>query len=134
MFNLELIKHKRKLKQDFSYSFELLKDELGNVPLEMQTDAFLNGVVLSICENYLNAQNITKNTSKAVVVDAVCEELYRRESIAVQTRIDQWLVDNDTLFMQGYQYIKQQSDHKLNLQLLTKYIQQNFEQATGLML
>ena len=134
MFNLELIKHKRKLKQDFSDSFSLLKDELGNVPLEMQTDPFLNGVILSVCENYLNGQNVSKNTAKAVVVDAVCEELYRRESIAVQTRIDQWLVDNDELFMQGYRYTKQQSDHNVNLQLLVKYIQQNFDQATGLML
>jgi len=134
MFNLELIKHKRKLKQDFSDCFSLLKNELDNVPSEMQTDAFLNGVIMSVCDNYLNDQNITKNASKADIVDAVCEELYRRESITVQTRIDQWLVDNDELFMQGYRYIKQQSDHNLNLQLLAKYVQQNFKQATGLML
>jgi len=134
MFNLELIKHKRKLKQDFSDCFSPLKDQLGNVPLEMQTDGFLNGAVLSICENYLNTENISKTSSKALVVDAVCEELYRRESITVQTYIDQWLLDNDELFMEAYQYFKQQRDHELNLQLLAKYIQQNFEPATGLML
>lgn len=134
MFNLELIKHKKKLKQDFSASFSLLKDQLGNVPLEMQTDALLNGIILSICENYLNAQNILKKTSKAVILDVVCEELYRRESIAVQIRIDQWLTDKDQLFMQGYKFIKQPSDHSLNLQILVKYIQQNFDPATGLML
>lgn len=134
MFNLELIKHKRKLKQDFSDCFSSLKDELGNVPLEMHIDAFVNGAVLSICDSYLHSQNISKHTSKALVVDAICEELYRRDSIAVQTRIDQWLADNDELFMQGYQYVQLQNKHSLNLQLLTKYIQQNFEQATGLML
>lgn len=134
MFNIELIKHKRKLKQDFSDSFDTLKDELGNVPLKMQTDAYLNGAILSICQNYLNAQNIYKNAAKILIIDAVCEELYRRESVEVQTRIDQWLTSKDHTFMQGYQHIKQQSDHNSSLQLLTKYIQQNYVQATSLMI
>jgi hypothetical protein len=134
MFNIELIKHKRKLKQDFSDSFDTLKDELGNVPLKMQTDAYLNGTILSICQNYLNAQNIYKNAAKVLIIDAVCEELYRRESVEVQTRIDQWLTSNDHMFMQGYQHINQLSDHNSSLQLLTKYIQQNYVQATSLMI
>lgn len=134
MFNLELIKHKRKLKFDLAKCFTSLIDELGNVPLTMQTDAFINGAIISVCNNYLESQNISKKLSKALVIDAVCEELYRLESVSVQTRIDQWLANNDALYMQGYQYIKQQSDHDLNLQLLTQYSQQNFKQATGLML
>lgn len=134
MFNLELIKHKRKLKKDFSNCFSLLRDELGNVPLDMQTNAFLNGAILSVCENYLKDQNILKTAAKALVIDAVCEEIYRRDSVAVQVRIDQWLLDNDELFKQGYQYIKQQSLHNFNLQSLAKYTQKNFEPATGLML
>ncbi len=134
MFNIELIKHKRKLKQDFSDSFDTLKDELGNVPLKMQSDAYLNGAILSICQNYLNAQNIYKNAAKVLIIDAVCEELYRRESVEVQTRIDEWLTSNDHMFMQGYQHIKKLSDHNSSLQLLTKYIQQNYVQATSLMI
>jgi hypothetical protein len=134
MFNLELIKHKSKLKLDLAKCFASLIDELGNVPLTMQTDPVINGAIVSVCNNYLESQNISKKLSKALVIDSVFEEIYRLESIAVQTRVDQWLENNETLYIQGCQYIKQQSDHDLNLQWLADYSRQNFKQATGLML
>jgi hypothetical protein len=134
MFGLELIKHKRTLKQDFSECFSSLKDDLGNVPLEMKTNAYVNGAILSVCESYLNSQNVSKHSSKAVVIDAVFEELYRRESIPVQVQIDEWLIKKDSLFIKGYDDAVQNADYSLNMKWLESYIQQNFEQATGLML
>lgn len=134
MFGLELIKYKRTLKQDFSECFSSLKDDLGNVPLEMKANAYVNGAILSVCESYLDGQNVSKHSSKAVVIDAVFEELYRRYSIPVQVQIDEWLSAKDSLFIKGYNDALQCADYSLKMKWLESYIQQNFKQATGLML
>jgi|TARA_B110001469_G_C9398857_1_gene205125 hypothetical protein len=134
MFGFELIKHKRALKQDFYECFSSLKDDLGNIPLEMKVNAYLNGAILSVCESYLEGQNVFKQSSKAVILDAVFEELYRRDSIPVQTQIDEWIKQKNESFMKGYNNAPQHSDYNLNIKWLEGYIQQNFKRATGLML
>ena len=134
MFGIGLIKYKRKLSQDFSVCFSPLKDELGNIPVEIQTNAFANGAIVSICESFLHAQNVLKATSKVLILDAVFEEIYRRESIAVQTRVDDWLAQSDETFLQGYQQAREPHEHDSKLEWLSSYIQQHFEPANNLML
>ncbi len=134
MFGLELIKHKRKLTQNFSDCFALLKDELGNVPIEIQNDAFINGAIVGICESYLDAQRVQKASSRALILDAVFEEIYRRESVKVQTLVDVWLEQNDKKFLQGHQQATDNSSLSEKLQWLSAYAQQNFESANNLML
>lgn len=136
MFGLELIRYKRKLAQSFSDCFALLKDELGNVPVEIQDDAFINGVVVGICESYLDEQRVQKTSSKALILDAVFEEIYRRESVKVQTQVDVWLEQNDKKFLQGHEQAQTSDNGNLDekLRWLSAYAQLNFESANNLML
>ncbi len=134
MFGLELVKHKRKLTQNFSFCFAHLHDSLGNVPISIQKDAFVNGAIIRICEAYLHEQSVDKASSKALIIDAVFEEIYRRESVNVQIRVDEWLAQEDNLFLGGYQQANDYSNHSLKLKWLSDYAQQNFEPENNLML
>lgn len=134
MFGLELIKYKRKLTHGFSDCFSSLKDDLGNVPIAIQNDAFTNGAIVAICENYLEEQQVHKASSKALILDAVFEEIYRRESVKVQVRVDMWLQQNNKVFSQAHQQVKASSHLDENLKWLSKYAERNFESANNLML
>ncbi len=134
MFGLELIKYKRKLTQDFSDCFASLKDELGNVPVEIQNDAFINGAIVGLCEVYLDQQQVKKSSSRALIVDAVFEEIYRRESVQVQTRVDAWLQQKDNAFLTGHKQASKGTNHESRLKWLSEFAQQNFESANNLML
>ena len=127
-------KHKRILKVAFAACLQPLKDELGNVPIPMQTDPSINAAILGVCKAYSVANNVTKTTDIAVIADAVFEELYRRESIKVQDRVDEWKNANDDAFMQSYHNAKSQTTADLDLSWLTEYATRNFEPATGKML
>lgn len=134
MFGLELIKHKRKLTHNFSDCFASLKDELGNVPVEIQNDAFINGAVVGICKSYLNDQHVQKASAIALVLDAVFEEIFRRESVKVQTQVDDWLQQNNKSFLLGLQRTTDNSSLSQKLQWLSSYAQQNYKSANNLML
>ena len=134
MFGLGLFKHKRKLTEELSSCFSPLKDELGNVPVDMQFDAAINGAVIQICEAYMREKGVQKAFSKAAIIDAVFEEIYRRESINVQMRVDVWQENDDAMFRQGQTQAERFSQHAQRLQWLTDYSQEHFEQANNLML
>ncbi len=134
MFGLGLGKHKKKLEQAFATCFWPLIDELGNVPLPMQTDPAINGSILGVCETYAQSQNITKPHDIILIVDAVFEEIYRMESINVQNRVDAWKADNNEAFNQAYTHAKAQTTPGLDLSWLSDVAKNNFDQATGLML
>jgi hypothetical protein len=134
MFGLELVKHKRKLTQNFSLCLAILHDQLGNVPVKIQKDAFVNGAIVGICEAYLHEQNIDKSSSKALIIDAVFEEIYRRESVNVQTRVDEWLKNEDKLFLEGYKQSNDYNNDSLKMKWLSSYARQNFVPDNNLML
>ena len=134
MFGLELIKYKKELTQNFSACFAPVKDELGNVPVIMQTNSFVNGAIVAICESYLDQHNVKKPSSQAVVIDAVFEEIYRRESIKVQTRVDEWRGLKDQSFVDGYEQANAPSKHNLKLTWLSVYSQKNIDLEHNLML
>ncbi len=134
MFGLGIGKHKRLLQIVFADSLRPLKDELGNVPIPMQTDPAINGAILGACEAYSQAHNITKPADIAIIADAVFEDLYRRESIQVQNRVDEWKNTNDEVFTNAYQDAKAKTNSEPDLSWLTEYAVNNFEPATGKML
>jgi hypothetical protein len=134
MFGIGLGKHKRKLEQAFEKCFWPLIDELGNVPIPMQTDPAINASILAVCETYAQLQNVTKPTDIALMADAAFEEIYRMESVNVQERVDAWKNDNNDAFNQAYETAKSKTTVDLDLTWLSTYAKENFEQATGLML
>jgi len=134
MFGMGIGKHKRTLMYAFAACLSPLKDELGNVPIPMQTDPAINAAILGTCETYALSQNIKKPSDLAVIADAVFEELYRRESNNVQERVDVWKNENNTAFIQAYEKAKSQTSADLDLTWLTDFATDNFEPATGKML
>ena len=134
MFGIGLGKHKKKLEQAFATCFWPLIDELGNVPIPMQTDPAINGAILGVCNTYSQSQHVTKPSDLLLIADAVFEEIYRLESINVQNRVDTWKNENNEAFNQAYANAKDKTSTELNLTWLTDFAKDNFEQATGLML
>jgi hypothetical protein len=134
MFGLGIGKHKKKLEQAFATCFWPLIDELGNVPIPMQTDPAINGAILGVCNTYAQSQNVKKPSDLLLIADAVFEEIYRLESINVQNRVDTWKNDNNDAFNQAYVNAKAKTTAELDLSWLTDFAKENFEQATGLML
>ncbi len=133
MFGFGAGKHKRLLIRAFSDCFQPLKDELGNVPLDMQTSPQIAASILGVCRTYSASHNI-KQKDINVIADAVFEELFRRESVAVQTRADSWESENNEEFLKAYQHASSQKSETVDLAWLTEYLKANFKPATGLML
>lgn len=134
MFGLGLGKHKRKLEIALETCFYPLIDELGNVPIPMQTDPAINASILAVCETYARSQNVTKQSDIALISDAAFEEVYRLESINVQDRVSAWKNDNNDAFNQAYATAEAKTTADLDLTWLTDFAKENFKPATGLML
>jgi len=67
--------HKRHLLKAFSNCFNALKDELGNVPVKMQSSHEITGSVLGSCRGYAIANKINESHFN-LIVDAVFEEFF----------------------------------------------------------
>ena len=134
MFGLGINKHKKKLEIALAACFWPLIDELGNVPIPMQTDPAINASILGVCESYAHTQSVTKQGDLALIADAVFEELYRLESINVQNRVDAWKNDQNEVFAQAYANAQAKTTADLDLTWLTEFAKNNFKQGTGLML
>lgn len=134
MFGLGIGKQKRALEEALEQCLMPLTDELGNVPIPMQTDAAFNGLILGVCDAFSASQGIEKPGDIAKMRDAAFEELYRVESIAVQNRVDEWQDTQNADFSQAYETAKNQTTVDLNLDWLLEYAKANFDRATGLML
>jgi len=98
----EAIKYKKKLTDAFSECFDPLKSVLDNVPIPMQTDRYITGAILGSCRGFAEAVETDEKTF-AKLVDAVFEEVYRQNSIAVQTQTETWLTEADEVFMESFE-------------------------------
>lgn len=136
MFGLGNGRIKKTLQNKISECLAPLKDELGNVPVEMQTNASFNAHMLGICEGYAQSNNISKPQSIAIIVDAVFEEIYRRESTLVLTQVDQWRAENNDDFMRTFEETKNKTanTNQLELNWFKQYAAEQFEPANNLML
>lgn len=124
----EAIKHKRKLKQAFSDCFDPLKSVLGNVPIPMQTDRYITAAILGTCRGYAEAVQTDEKTF-ASIVDAVFEEVYRQNSLTVQTQTETWLTEADETFMESYYHAKELASPEIDLTWLQKYALAHFDVA-----
>ena len=140
MFGFKFRPCKRDLKQALSSCFEPLKDELGTVPVRMQTSKHITASMLGICEGYAEAKKIYKKQQLALITDAVFEEIFRRESTKVLTQVDQWVAEKDQKFMAQYQQAKSitikdyTNNQMLNITWLQEYASTHFEPSNTLML
>jgi hypothetical protein len=120
--------HKRHLLNVFSNCFKALKDELGNVPIKMQSSHEIAGSVLGACRGYAIANKINESNFN-LIVDAVFEDLFRRESVAVQTKTEKWLQTEDETFMLAYYHAKSKAikNKTLDLSWLSDYAKKHFK-------
>jgi hypothetical protein len=126
--------HKRYLLNAFSNCFNALKDGLGNVPVRMQSSHEITGSVLGACRGYAIAHNINESHFN-LLVDAVFEDIFRRESIVVQTKAEQWLSTENEIFMLAYYHAKSRtSNHKtVELAWLSDYAKKYFKTKRPMM-
>ncbi|MFK8067642.1 MAG: hypothetical protein AB8D52_05300 [Gammaproteobacteria bacterium] len=128
MFGLENLKHKKKLKQAFSDCFDPLKSLYDNVPLEMQTSRYITASILGYCRGYADGCSI-KEKAFDVIVDAVFEEIFRQDSLTVQTQTEKWLHAPDEEFMKAYYHAKDKASPELDLKWLRDYSLEHFDAA-----
>lgn len=126
MYDFRAIKHKFFLREVFSACFEPVMDTLGNVPITMQKSRDITAYVLGVCRAYATKCDLKESTFE-LIVDAVYEELFRRDSIAVQTRAETWLQSSDKDFLAAYYHAKERTlAQGMNLQWLSDYANTHF--------
>ena len=120
--------HKRYLLNAFSNGFNPLKDGLGNVPVRMQSSHEIPGSVLGLCRGYAIANKINESHFN-LIVDAVFEDLFRRESIGVQTKAEQWLSTENGIFILAYYHAKSRTinNRTVALSWLSDYAKKHFK-------
>jgi hypothetical protein len=126
MFGLSVIKHKRVLREAFSDCFLPVKNDLGNVPVSMQTSKMITASILGICRGYAEGR-IDYEPDFELIVDAVFEDIFRRESVEVQTLTESWLHYNDDEFMQYYYQAKSHAVNSRDLSWLQGIVLQSFK-------
>lgn len=126
MFRLSVVKHKQVLKKAFSECFIPLKDDLGNVPVSMQTSKFITASILGICRGY-GERRITHESDFELIVDAVFEEIFRRESVEVQILTESWLQNSDEEFMLFYYQAKHKAKNSDDLSWLQRIALKSFK-------
>jgi hypothetical protein len=124
----EVMKHKKKLKQAFSDCFQPLRSILDNVPIPMQKDRYITAAILGTCRGYAEAVDLSEKAF-ASIVDAVFEDIYRQNSVDVQTRTETWLTEADEAFMKSYYNAKEQASPDIDLTWLQTYAKANFDVA-----
>ena len=75
-----------------------VRDDLGNVPVAMQADAFVNGCLTGLCERCCAALGLTRTAAVRGVTARVFEEIYRREATRVLTACDRLEEQADAAF------------------------------------
>lgn len=128
MFGLSMLKHKRILKQVFSDCFLPLKDDLGNVPIPMHTSKLITASILGTCRAYEEKQQL-KDSNFDLLVDAVFEDIFRRESVKVQTLTESWLQSSDAEFLRYYYMAKLRAKSGTDLSWLQYLALENFKQS-----
>ena len=128
---LKLLKntqHKHYLVNALSNCFKALKDELGNVPLGLHSSHEIAGSILGTCRGYAIANKIDESYFE-ILVDAVFEDLFRRESVAIQTKTERWLQTEDEIFMLTYYHAKSKAlkNKTIDLYWLADYAKKHFK-------
>lgn len=127
MLSYRNTRQKRILINAFSNCFHAIKDELGNVPLSMQKSHEIAGSIVGTCRGFAIINRI-KESNFELMIEAVFSELFRRESLQVQARAQQWLRTEDETFMLAYYHSKSKvlNSSSFDLTWLSDYAKKHF--------
>jgi hypothetical protein len=94
----------------------------------MQKDKDVTAAILGTCRGYVETANLSEKAF-ASIVDAVFEEVYRQDSLDVQTRTETWLTEADDDFMESYYHAKEKASFDFDLAWLQTYAKAHFDAA-----
>lgn len=97
----------------------------------MRSTPYISGALLGICRGYVTLHNLNESTFNKLV-DNVFEEVFRSESLNMQTKAENWLNTEDTTFMTAYYLGRAETATELKLDWLSQYAQAHFKKASTL--
>ena len=109
-----------------------VQDDLGNVPVAMQKDEYINGTLIGAVERICSDSGITRHAVIQRVISEVFEEIYRREATEVLTRCDELLEDADSTVAQMRKRTRDATNDPLPE--LAKYVREHYERPNILVL
>jgi len=127
----ETAKHKATLLQAFSDCFDPMRSDLGNVHPRMRQSRYITASILGVCRGYADSHQINEKIFN-LLVDSVFEEVFRSESITMQSKTETWLQSDDKDFMTVYYEAKARTHSELDLSWLSEYAQASFKKARTL--
>ena len=123
--------HKPILLQAFSDCLDPLRSDLGNVHPSMRQSPYISGAILGTCRGYAVKHKLKESVVNKLI-DNAFEEVFRSESLAMQTKAQNWLNEENSDFMAAYQHARTAAEVELNLDWLSQYVQTHFEKASTL--
>jgi len=123
--------HKPILLQAFSDCLDPIRSDLGNVHPDIRQSPYMSGAILGICRGYANKQKLRESVVNKLI-DNAFEEVFRSESLDMQTKAKNWLNEENTDFIDAYEHAKSVTEIELNLDWLSQYVQTHFQKASTL--
>ena len=114
-----------------------VQDDLGNVPVSMQQDPYVNGALIGLTERVCAHFKITRSILIQRVIASVFEEIYRREATTVLTQCDELLEDPQSELSRARASISEPQPETPDpswVSDLNDYIQKNYERPDILVL
>ena len=114
-----------------------VQDDLGNVPVSMQQDPHVNGVLIGLAERVCAYFEVTRPVLIQRVIAAVFEEIYRREATTVLTQCDEFLEDPQSELSRARASVGELQPETPDpnwVSDLNDYIQKNYERPDILVL
>jgi hypothetical protein len=97
----------------------------------MRQSPYISGAILGTCRGYGNKHKLKESVINKLI-DNAYEEVFRSESLDMQTRAEAWLNEENEDFMAAYYHAKSKTEIELNLNWLSQYVQTHFEKASTL--
>jgi hypothetical protein len=129
MFSAAL--HKPILLQAFSDCLDPIRSDLGNVHPDIRQSPYISGAILGTCRGYAIKHKLRESVVNKLI-DNAYEEVFRSESLDMQTNAEAWLNEENTDFMAAYYHAKSVTEVELNLDWLGQYVQTHFKKASTL--
>ncbi len=123
--------HKPILLRALSDCLDPIRSDLGNVHPDMRQSPYISGAILGICRGYANKQKLRESVVNKLI-DNAFEEVFRSESLNMQTKAKNWLNVENADFMDAYTHAKSATEVELNLDWLGQYVQMHFKKASTL--
>lgn len=123
--------HKPILLEAFSNCLDPIRSDLGNVHPDMRLSPYISGAILGTCRGYGNKHKLKESVTNKLI-DNAFEEVFRSESLDMQTKAEAWLNAENVDFMSAYYQAKSVTEVELNLDWLSQYVQTHFKKASTL--